>query len=94
MYWLDPLGGDSVCACLNLPPAAFSPRSLVDFVYLFRFVSFSFRPVLPVSYVQSELAFEAAEECQLFLAALSLVYTDTDATKIDCRQSLAVLANF
>ncbi|EMP24645.1 Leukocyte receptor cluster member 8 like protein [Chelonia mydas] len=54
----------------------------------------TFRPVLPVSYVQSELAFEAAEECQLFLAALSLVYTDTDATKIDCRQSLAVLANF
>uniref|UniRef100_A0A452IEJ2 PCI domain-containing protein n=1 Tax=Gopherus agassizii TaxID=38772 RepID=A0A452IEJ2_9SAUR len=54
----------------------------------------TFRPVLPVSYVQSELAFEAAEECQLFLAALSLVYTGTDATKIDCRQSLAVLANF
>lgn len=50
--------------------------------------------MLPVSYVQSELAFEAAEECQLFLAALSLVYTGTDATKIDCRQSLAVLANF
>nr|XP_042716291.1 leukocyte receptor cluster member 8 homolog [Chrysemys picta bellii] len=54
----------------------------------------TFRPVLPISYVQSELAFEAAEECQLFLAALSLVYTGTDATKIDCRQSLAVLANF
>uniref|UniRef100_A0A8C3S6N8 Uncharacterized protein n=1 Tax=Chelydra serpentina TaxID=8475 RepID=A0A8C3S6N8_CHESE len=53
-----------------------------------------FRPVLPVSYVQSELAFEAEEECQLFLAALSLVYMGTDATKIDCRQSLAVLANF
>ncbi|XP_034615383.1 LOW QUALITY PROTEIN: leukocyte receptor cluster member 8-like [Trachemys scripta elegans] len=54
----------------------------------------TFRPVLPISYVQSELAFEAAEECQLFLAALSLVYMGIDATKIDCRQSLAVLANF
>nr|XP_025043786.1 leukocyte receptor cluster member 8 [Pelodiscus sinensis] len=54
----------------------------------------TFRPVLPVSYVQSELAFETAEECQLFLAALALVYTSSDASKIDCRQSLAVLANF
>uniref|UniRef100_A0A8C3HTX9 Uncharacterized protein n=1 Tax=Chrysemys picta bellii TaxID=8478 RepID=A0A8C3HTX9_CHRPI len=85
----------TICACPNLSPAAFFPPcSLVGFVYLFRFVSFSFRPVLPVSYVQSELAFEAADECQLFLAALSLVYTGTDTTKIDCRQSLAVLANF
>ncbi|XP_003225917.1 leukocyte receptor cluster member 8 [Anolis carolinensis] len=54
----------------------------------------TFRPVLPVSYVVSELAFESEEECQAFLAALSLVYTSPDATKIDCKQSLAVLANF
>ncbi|KAM6451997.1 leukocyte receptor cluster member 8 [Liasis olivaceus] len=54
----------------------------------------TFRPVLPVSYVVSELAFESEEECQAFLAALSLVYTCPDATKIDCKQSLAVLANF
>nr|XP_056719625.1 leukocyte receptor cluster member 8 [Euleptes europaea] len=54
----------------------------------------TFRPVLLVSYVVSELAFESEEECQAFLAALSLVYTSPDATKIDCKQSLAVLANF
>ncbi|KAG8140467.1 putative Leukocyte receptor cluster member 8-like protein [Naja naja] len=54
----------------------------------------TFRPVLPVSYVVSELAFESEEECQAFLAALSLVYTSPDATKIDCKQSLAVLPNF
>uniref|UniRef100_A0A8C5SQH9 Leukocyte receptor cluster member 8 n=1 Tax=Laticauda laticaudata TaxID=8630 RepID=A0A8C5SQH9_LATLA len=54
----------------------------------------TFRPVLPVSYVVSELAFESEEECQAFLAALPLVYTSPDATKIDCKQSLAVLANF
>ncbi|KAL8176770.1 UNVERIFIED_CONTAM: Leukocyte receptor cluster (LRC) member 8 [Gekko kuhli] len=54
----------------------------------------TFRPVLLVSYVVSELAFESEDECQAFLAALSLVYTSPDATKIDCKQSLAVLANF
>ncbi|XP_075695997.1 leukocyte receptor cluster member 8 isoform X3 [Rhinoderma darwinii] len=54
----------------------------------------TFRPVLPVSYVQSELAIESEEECQSFLASLSLVYAGNDASKIDCKQSLAVLPNF
>ncbi|XP_044137577.1 leukocyte receptor cluster member 8 isoform X2 [Bufo gargarizans] len=54
----------------------------------------TFRPVLPVSYVQSELAFESEEECQSFLASLSLVYAGNDASKIECKQSLAVLPNF
>ncbi|XP_069492928.1 leukocyte receptor cluster member 8 [Ambystoma mexicanum] len=54
----------------------------------------TFRPVLPVSYVQSELAFESKEECQVFLAALSLIYAGNDISKIDCKQSLAVLPNF
>ncbi|XP_030053762.1 leukocyte receptor cluster member 8 isoform X2 [Microcaecilia unicolor] len=53
----------------------------------------TFRPALPVSYVQSELAFESEEECQSFLAPLSLTYSE-DASKIDCKQSLAVLPNF
>ncbi|XP_029441092.1 leukocyte receptor cluster member 8 isoform X2 [Rhinatrema bivittatum] len=53
----------------------------------------TFRPALPVSYVQSELAFASEEECQSFLAALSLTYSD-DASRIDCKQSLAVLPNF
>ncbi|KAM4704322.1 leukocyte receptor cluster member 8 [Rhinophrynus dorsalis] len=54
----------------------------------------TFRPVLPVSYVQSELAFENEEECQSFLASLSLVYAGNDASKIDCKLSLVVLPNF
>ncbi|XP_077115741.1 leukocyte receptor cluster member 8 [Ranitomeya variabilis] len=54
----------------------------------------TFRPVLPVSYVQSELAFESEEECQSFLASLSLTYAGNDTSKIDCKQSLAVLPNF
>ncbi|XP_068785316.1 leukocyte receptor cluster member 8 [Struthio camelus] len=54
----------------------------------------TFRPGLPTSFVRAELAFESEESCQLFLAALSLSYTGPDATKIDCKQSLAVLANF
>ncbi|KAM3923301.1 leukocyte receptor cluster member 8 [Leptodactylus fuscus] len=54
----------------------------------------TYRPVLPVSYVQSELAFENEEDCQSFLASLSVVYAGNDASKIDCKQSLAVLPNF
>uniref|UniRef100_A0A1B8XUB4 Uncharacterized protein n=1 Tax=Xenopus tropicalis TaxID=8364 RepID=A0A1B8XUB4_XENTR len=55
---------------------------------------FSFRPDLPVSYIQSELAFANEEECQSFLASLSLVFAGNDASKIDCKLSLAVLPNF
>ncbi|KAM9299632.1 leukocyte receptor cluster member 8 [Gastrophryne carolinensis] len=54
----------------------------------------TFRPVLPVSYIQSELAFESEEECQSFLAPLSLVFAGNDASKIDCKQSVMVLPNF
>ncbi|XP_063798892.1 leukocyte receptor cluster member 8 homolog isoform X2 [Pseudophryne corroboree] len=54
----------------------------------------SYRPMLAVSYIQSELAFENEEECQSFLASLSLVFAGDDASKIDCKQSLAVLPNF
>ncbi|KAM4652444.1 leukocyte receptor cluster member 8 [Discoglossus pictus] len=54
----------------------------------------TFRPVLPVSYVQSELALENEDECQSFLASLSLVYAGNDVSKIDCKLSLAVLPNF
>ncbi|OCT70886.1 leukocyte receptor cluster member 8 homolog isoform X2 [Xenopus laevis] len=54
----------------------------------------TFRPLLPVSFVQSELAFANEEECQSFLASLSLVYTGNDGSKIDCKLSLAVLPNF
>ncbi|KAE8593789.1 hypothetical protein XENTR_v10019316 [Xenopus tropicalis] len=54
----------------------------------------TFRPDLPVSYIQSELAFANEEECQSFLSSLSLVFAGNDASKIDCKLSLAVLPNF
>ncbi|KAM5131979.1 leukocyte receptor cluster member 8 isoform 1-T2 [Mantella aurantiaca] len=54
----------------------------------------TFRPLLPVSYIQSELGFENEEECHSFLASLSLVYAGNDISKIDCKQSLTVLPNF
>ncbi|KAG8454019.1 hypothetical protein GDO86_000591 [Hymenochirus boettgeri] len=54
----------------------------------------TFRPLLPVAYVQSELGFENEEECQSFLASLSLVYAGNDTSRIDCKLSLAVLPNF
>ncbi|XP_073458971.1 leukocyte receptor cluster member 8 isoform X1 [Aquarana catesbeiana] len=54
----------------------------------------TFRPVLPISYIQSQLAFESEEECHSFLASLSLVYAGNDTSKIDCKQSLTVLPNF
>ncbi|XP_078511192.1 leukocyte receptor cluster member 8 isoform X1 [Lissotriton helveticus] len=54
----------------------------------------TFRPVLPISYVQSELALESEEECQAFLAPLSLIYAGNDISKIDCKQSFVVLPNF
>ncbi|XP_040181716.1 leukocyte receptor cluster member 8 isoform X3 [Rana temporaria] len=54
----------------------------------------TFRPVLPISYIQSQLAFESEEECHSFLASLSLVYAGNDTSKIDCKQSVTVLPNF
>ncbi|XP_072422771.1 LOW QUALITY PROTEIN: leukocyte receptor cluster member 8 homolog [Chiloscyllium punctatum] len=54
----------------------------------------TYRPALPVSYVQSELAFESEEECQGFLSSLALTFLGSDSTKIDCKQSALQTANF
>ncbi|XP_078392458.1 leukocyte receptor cluster member 8 homolog [Cetorhinus maximus] len=54
----------------------------------------TYRPALPVSYVQSELAFVNEEECQVFLAPLALTFLKSDSTKIDCKQSVLQLPNF
>lgn len=54
----------------------------------------TFRPALPIAFVRAELAFESAESCRLFLAALPLSFTGPDGARIDCKQSLAVLGNF
>lgn len=54
----------------------------------------SFRPALPVSYLQAELGFEGEAACQAFLEPLGLAYTGLDNSSIDCRLSLAQLPAF
>ncbi|XP_062891524.1 leukocyte receptor cluster member 8 homolog isoform X3 [Mobula hypostoma] len=54
----------------------------------------TYRPVLPVSYVQSELAFDSESDCRQFLGSVALTYLGADTTKIDCKQSALQLANF
>uniref|UniRef100_UPI00398E930E leukocyte receptor cluster member 8 homolog n=1 Tax=Pristiophorus japonicus TaxID=55135 RepID=UPI00398E930E len=54
----------------------------------------TYRPAIPVSYVQSELAFNTEEECQLFLSSIALTFIGSDATKIDCKQSALQLQSF
>lgn len=69
------------------PPCPLPPSSLS---LLFP----SFRPALPVSYLQAELAFEGEAACRAFLEPLGLAYTGPDNTSIDCRLSLAQLPSF
>lgn len=57
-------------------------------------VSHSFRPALPVSYLQAELAFEGEAACRAFLEPLGLSYTGPDNSSVDCRLSLAQLPAF
>ncbi|GFT92700.1 leukocyte receptor cluster member 8 homolog [Nephila pilipes] len=52
----------------------------------------SFRPNLPISYIQSALAFPSAEECLALLAKANLVFVD--AGLINCKESVGPLANF
>ncbi|OWK15846.1 hypothetical protein Celaphus_00004892 [Cervus elaphus hippelaphus] len=54
----------------------------------------NFRPALPVSYLQAELAFEGEAACRAFLEPLGLAYTGPDNSSIDCRLSLAQLPAF
>lgn len=54
----------------------------------------TFRPALPVSYLQAELAFEGKAACRAFLEPLGLAYSGPDNTSIDCRLSLAQLSAF
>ncbi|XP_048186133.1 leukocyte receptor cluster member 8 isoform X2 [Perognathus longimembris pacificus] len=54
----------------------------------------TFRPALPVSYLQAELAFEGEAACRAFLEPLGLAYTGPDNSSVDCRLSLAQLPAF
>ncbi|CAL1280246.1 unnamed protein product [Larinioides sclopetarius] len=51
----------------------------------------SFRPNIPISYIQSALAFPSAEECLAFLTKTNIVFAD--AGLINCKESVGPLAN-
>lgn len=53
----------------------------------------TYRPVLPIVFVQSELAFASEGECRQFLAPLALTLVAPDFSKIDCKQSSLQLPN-
>ncbi|KAK7886298.1 hypothetical protein WMY93_025919 [Mugilogobius chulae] len=52
----------------------------------------TFRPDLPVQYVQSTLGFDSLDSCRTFLTGLGVAFTASDPQKIDCKSSTAILA--
>uniref|UniRef100_A0A4W6D365 Leukocyte receptor cluster (LRC) member 8 n=1 Tax=Lates calcarifer TaxID=8187 RepID=A0A4W6D365_LATCA len=52
----------------------------------------TFRPDLPVQYVQSTLGFPCLDSCMTFLTGLGVTFTPSDPQKIDCKTSTAALA--
>ncbi|PIK33792.1 putative leukocyte receptor cluster member 8-like [Apostichopus japonicus] len=50
----------------------------------------SYRPNLPVAFIQNELAFQSSEDCLKFLTDLGVTLTE-DKTKVNCTQSQGVL---
>ncbi|XP_067259413.1 leukocyte receptor cluster member 8 homolog isoform X1 [Chanodichthys erythropterus] len=51
----------------------------------------TFRPSVPVEYVQSSLAFPDLDSCLAFLAGLGVTFTPSDPSKIDCKVSTSCL---
>ncbi|XP_068180868.1 leukocyte receptor cluster member 8 homolog [Antennarius striatus] len=52
----------------------------------------TFRPDLPVQYVQSTLGFSCLDSCMTFLTGLGVTFYPSDPEKIDCKTSTASLA--
>ncbi|KAF7657221.1 hypothetical protein LDENG_00030460 [Lucifuga dentata] len=52
----------------------------------------TFRPDLPVQYVQSTLGFPCLDSCMAFLNGLGVTFTPSDPQKIDCKTSSASMA--
>ncbi|XP_024123051.1 leukocyte receptor cluster member 8 homolog [Oryzias melastigma] len=52
----------------------------------------SFRPDLPVQYVQTTLGFTCLDSCLAFLNGLGVAFTPSDPQKIDCKASTTSLA--
>ncbi|KAM4580742.1 leukocyte receptor cluster member 8 homolog isoform 1-T1 [Odontesthes bonariensis] len=52
----------------------------------------TFRPDLPVQYVQTNLGFPCLDSCMAFLSTLGVAFTPSDSQKIDCKTSSVSLA--
>ncbi|XP_061572960.1 leukocyte receptor cluster member 8 homolog isoform X2 [Cololabis saira] len=52
----------------------------------------TFRPDLPVEYVQNNLGFQCLDSCLAFLTGLGVTFAPYDPQKIDCKTSTASLA--
>ncbi|XP_053481575.1 leukocyte receptor cluster member 8 homolog [Ictalurus furcatus] len=52
----------------------------------------TFRPSVPVEYVQSSLAFPCLDTCLTFLTGLGVTFIQSDPSKIDCKASSACLS--
>ncbi|CAL9705642.1 unnamed protein product [Knipowitschia caucasica] len=52
----------------------------------------TFRPDLPVQYVQSTLGFDSLDSCMAFLTGLGVSIAPYDPQKIDCKASTAILS--
>ncbi|XP_054903452.1 leukocyte receptor cluster member 8 homolog [Poeciliopsis prolifica] len=52
----------------------------------------TFRPDLPVEYVQKTLGFPCLDSCMAFLTGLGVSFAPSDPRKIDCKTSTACLA--
>ncbi|XP_038140169.1 leukocyte receptor cluster member 8 homolog [Cyprinodon tularosa] len=53
----------------------------------------TFRPDLPVQYVQKTLGFQCLDSCMAFLTSLGVSFYPSDPSKIDCKASTASLAS-
>lgn len=54
---------------------------------------FSYRQNISVNFVMQELAFKTTVECLEFLEPFNLTFADNNRTSIDCKASMAALAN-
>jgi len=67
--------------------------SITNFVFYFSLASLmvfpvnSYRPTLPVAFIQSELGFTDEEDCKKFLAEVGATLTAQGA-KVDCKVAL------
>jgi len=54
---------------------------------------FSYRQTVSIDFLVSELAFKSVDECVEFLEQFSLAFQDDSKKILDCKNSMAALAN-